>query len=189
MSFRYASGYDPRTIDGNKAVTTQPFTELNSKRGVQYEAAFYLAALPTGESVDIIFSIGSSNPVLIKSVVVQFESDEISTQLFVGPSYTGGAEIPVYNLNDAGAVVDDVVVVSGATVSDTGLAVGPEIRTLGAAPGFLTQGLINVGMAAGVERVLAANADYLYRITNTDGATTRIAGIATWYQGPLSVDE
>jgi hypothetical protein len=67
MSFDHG-GYDPRTIDGNKAVTTQPFTELNSKRGVQYEAAFYLASLAASGVTNIIIAVGASNPVLIKDI-------------------------------------------------------------------------------------------------------------------------
>ncbi|MCP3653295.1 MAG: hypothetical protein GY766_00160 [Herbaspirillum sp.] len=56
MTYRYSPGYDPRTIDGIKAVTTQPYTELNSKRGTQYEASFYLASLAVSTSTDIIIT-------------------------------------------------------------------------------------------------------------------------------------
>ncbi len=131
MTYRYSPGYDPRTIDGIKAVTTQSFSELNSKTGRQYEASFYLASLAVSTSTDIIIQIGASNPVLIKDINVQFNSQRIGAQLFVGPSFTGGSAIDVYNLNDDGAVADDITLLAGATVSVTGTAVSPQIVTLG----------------------------------------------------------
>ena len=174
-------------IDGDKAVTVQMFTELNSRTGRQYEASFYVPALASGASADVVIVVGAEK-MLIKDISVQFESDEIQTQLFRGPSYTGGTEIPVFNLNDGGAVPDDVELLAGASVTDTGTAVGPAVRSLGVAPGFILPRQTSLGQGVGVERVLADNATYLYRITNTNGATTRIAGLATWYQGPISTE-
>jgi hypothetical protein len=188
MSFDHG-GYDPRTIDGNKAVTTQPFTELNSKRGMQYEAAFYLASLAVSTSTDIIIQVGSINPVLIKDINVQFNSQWVSAQLFLGPSFTGGTSLDVYNLNDAGAVAGDVTLLSGATVSDPGTAVSPQIVSIGT-ENLGKRAVSSVAGGVGVERVLAAGATYCYRITNLDTVNTaEITGVATWYQGPLSVDQ
>lgn len=178
---------DPRVVDGNKAFTVQSFSELNSKRGTQYEAAFYLASLAAGASVDLAFVIGAGR-VLIKDISVQFDSAEIATQLFRAPTYTGGSALGVYSMNDQDAVAGTVSVLSGVTTSSPGVAVGPQIRSLGSeAVGNRAQSSFAGGV--GVERVLRANATYLYRVTNTDPTNaTRIAGVSTWYQGPLSVD-
>lgn len=103
MSARISPGYDPRTIDGNKAVTVQPFTELNSKSGRQYEAAFYIPSLPDGATADLAFTVGAE-PVLIKDIETQFASVAVSVQFFKSPTFTGGTVVDVYNLNDAGEV-------------------------------------------------------------------------------------
>lgn len=177
---------DPRVVDGEKAFTVQSFSELNSKRGTQYEAAFYSASLASGAAVDLAFVIGAGR-VLIKDISVQFDSAEIATQLFRAPTYTGGTALGVYNLNDQDAVAGTVSVLSGVTTSNPGIAVGPQTRSLGSeAVGNRAQSSFAGGV--GVERVLRANATYLYRVTNTGAEATRIAGVSTWYQGPLSVD-
>lgn len=186
MTFNYGAGYDPRTIDGIKAITTQPFTELNSKLGTQYEAAFYMPSLAAEASTDIIIVIGSTNPVLIKDISLQFNSERVSTQLFTSPLYTNGTEITVYNLNDEDAVADDITLIGGATVSSPGAAVSPEIVSIGT-ENLGNRAVSSVAGGVGVERKLRAGGTYCYRITNLDTTNgAEISGVATWYQGPLS---
>lgn len=181
------SFFDPRVIDGNKAITSQSFTELNSKTGRQYEASFYQASLAASGVSDIAFEVGD-DPVLIKDVGIQFTSAITSLQVFKGPTFTGGAGITIYNLNDAGAVTPTSIVTGGVSTSDTGAAVSPKQYSLGA-EGIGERLLSTTGIGVGVERVLEAGATYLFRITNEDDTNaTMIAGLATWYQGPISVN-
>jgi len=177
---------DPRVVDGEKAFTVQPFAELNSKRGTQYESAFYLASLAAGAHVDLAFIIGLGR-VLIKDLSLQFDGTEIATQIFKTPTYTGGTALPVFNMNDQNAVAGTVSILSGVTASATGAAVGPQIRALGTVENG-NRAQSSIAANVGVERVLSQNATYLYRVTNTGTEASRIAGVTTWYQGPLSVE-
>lgn len=181
---------DPRVIDGNKAVTVQPFTELNSKTGRQWQAAFFQAAIGTsnpGNTVDLIF-INGAERVLIKDILAQFNSKRLSYQLFKTPSYSGGTPIDYYNLNDEDAVAADFSILGSASVTSPGTAKGPRVRGIG------TQDVGNrpisvLAPASGVERVLSANATYLFRFINEDTANTMdLSALATWYQGPISVE-
>jgi len=178
---------NPEVFDGNKAITVQPFTEVNSKLGNQFEAAFSTLALQQDESVNLIFQVGPSNDVLIKDVISQFNSERVHTQLFRDTIYTGGTPIDIYNLSDRDASTKDVVILGGAVVADgdEGTQVSPTITTLGASQSG-NRVSASVSLVPGVERVLAKGVDYLYRITNVDVNPTDIAGVATWYQGPLS---
>lgn len=175
---------DPEIVGGNQAITAQSFTELNSKRGTQYEAAVYTPVLPGGESLFFTLAVGA-NPVLIKDVLLQFNSDTISTTIFKNPTVTNGNTVEVFNLNDAGAVVADVVLTAGVNVISTGVQVGPEIYTIGEV-GQGNRAISTVGINSGVERVLEANSTYMYRITNKDTSAGAVSGLITWYQGPLS---
>jgi hypothetical protein len=113
----------------------------------------------------------------------------LSTFLSKGPSYTGGTELPVFNLNDFNAVPEDVVIKAGVTVTDIGTQVSPTINSLGTDNQNPNDTQSALGIDNGVERVLEPNSNYLFRITNEDSVSaTTIAAVATWYQGPLSTE-
>lgn len=179
--------FDPRVVDGNKAITSQSFTELNSKTGRQYEASFYDDALAASGVADIAFEVGD-DPVLMKDVAIQFTSLVISLQVFKGPTFTGGNAITIYNMYEGGAVSPTSTVTGNVSTSDAGTPISPTEYSLGAT----AQGnrLISSGAGGvGVERVLSAGETYLFRITNEDDTNaSMIAGLATWYQGPISVN-
>ncbi len=175
---------DEGVVGGNQAITTQSFTELNSKSGTQYESAVYTPALTGGESLFFTLQVGV-NPVLIKDVLLQFNSDTISTTIFKNPVVVNGGPIEVFNLNDAGAVASDVVLMAGVDVISTGTQVGPEIYTIGEV-GQGNRAVSTVGINSGIERVLEANNTYMYRITNKDTNAGAVSGLITWYQGTLS---
>lgn len=188
MSFRYSPGYDPRTIDGSKAVTTQPFTELNSKRGVQYVASFFIPSLATGGIADLAFQVGD-DPVLLKDIQTQFNSELVSIQFFKSPvGVSGGTPVVIYNMNDANAVSPTSTITSGVSVTSPGVAIGPREYSIG------TENIGNRAVSTstkgeGVERILDAGETYLFRLINEDTTNPSvISSLATWYQGPLSVN-
>jgi len=176
----------PQLIDGDKALTTQTFTELNSKSGSQFEAAIYEANLASGETADVIVQTGD-DPLIFKDVIAGFDGDHLSTQWFRNPDYTGGSEIPAYAFNDEGADPQLFTLLGGATVADPGTPVGPKIHTIGT-DGQANRRVSTVSEAVGVERILASNAVYLFRFTNENNSDTRLTAAATWYQGPLSTN-
>lgn len=180
------SDIDYSLIGGNAAITAQSFTELNSKLGTQYEAAFFSGTpLAQGNSIDLVFIVGPSHDVLIKDIITQFNSEQIQTAIYKSPTYAGGASVPVYNLNDRDAKASDVTILGGATVTNTGTQIGPTITTIGSTSSG-NRAISTVSISPNAERVLARGETYLYRITNTGSADALISGVATWYQGPLS---
>lgn len=174
----------PEIFDSVKAITVQPFTEANSKLGTQYETSFYNPSVSAGANADIVIIVGD-DPILIKEVSVEFDCTVISSQVFRAPTYTGGTALDVFNFNDEMAVPGTASLLAGATVTDPGTAVGSKIYSLGS-EGQGNRRIASVSQRTGVERVLWPGATYLFRITNEDNADSQIAGVATWYQGPLS---
>lgn len=176
-------------FDGNKAITTQSFSELNSKLGTQWQVGYYLPSLANGASTDILIEVGNSDPVLIKGLISQFKGDAIQTALYRDPVFTGpGTVIPKYNMKDYDPATSDVVFRTGVTVTDLGTQVSPTITSLGQGTGNPSPGLAAPGTFGDTERVLEPGVTYLYRLTNIGGSATPITGLATFYQGPLSTD-
>lgn len=178
-------GVSYQVYDGNKAITIQGFTELNSKLGNQFEASFLAEGIAPDANVDLIFQVGSSDDVLIKDIIAEFNSDQVQTMLYKNPTFTGGTAIDIYNLNERDGKPEDVIILGGATVTDTGTQVAPTITSLGSTE-VGNRVVSTAGLTSGAERVLAKGVSYLYRITNTGAANSDISGVATWYQGPLS---
>lgn len=171
----------------SSALITQPYTEVNSKNGRQYEVAFYQSSLATSGTLYLIIEVGDA-PVAIKDLDITFDSELISQQVFVSPTYVGpGTVLDVYNFRDGNAVAEDVVVRTGITPSADGTAVGPKIYSIGTA-GQGNRTVASVSQNLGVERILSPNTNYTLKIINEDTTnTTALAAIATWYQGELDL--
>lgn len=172
-----------RMTRGEGALIVQPYTEVNSKRGTQFELAFVLEGLGAGNTSEIAIATGSS-PLAVKGITTQFNGESITTQLFKGGDFSGGTPIPTYALRDSLGTVCDAVFTGGITAGNLGIPVGPVTTSLG----NTTQGnsvLSTVGLEIGVERILESNSTYIYQITNTSGSTQDIAGVVTWYEGEL----
>lgn len=180
-------GITSSVVGGNQAITTQSFTELNSKLGSQFEAAFYSGGIPAGASVFLSFEVGASADVLVKDIDVQFNSELISSTLFVDPVFSGGSAIQAYNFKDSSSMPADVILLGAVVPSSNGTQISPEIVSIGStATGNKT--ISAVGLGTGIERVLSKGSTYLYRITNLASSAVDVAGVVFWYQGPLSVD-
>lgn len=174
-------------VFGQEAFITEPFTAVNSKTGSQFVGSIYEPALAAGAAFDIIVVVGDE-PLIMKDILNEFETNALSTQWFRNPVYTGGAPQTIYNFNDEQANPQDFTIVGGATVTDPGTPVGPEVYTLGGTT-VGNRGIVRETIAGGVERILWRNSIYMYRITNQDtSASTRLVTSATWYQGPLSTE-
>jgi hypothetical protein len=170
----------PGLFSGTRAMTTQNYVEANVKSGVQYELSAQTAALAAAANQDFIIVTGAK-PVIIKAREVQFTGAKIELHGYVNPVYTGGVNIPYYNLNTRNPVTGTAQFKGGVTVS----SVGTEIMAPTYGLGSTTAGPSMVGSVrvAGSERLLAANSTFLFRTTNTDSAAQAVVVYATWFEG------
>lgn len=186
---RVKTAINPSVIGGNQAITTQSFSELNSKYGTQWQYSFYNPSLAGTGNADVIIVTGAEH-VIIKGVVSFFKCEGIQSTLYKDPVYTGGASQAYYNLRDDFNYIDDGImrIYGGATVTDAGSQVGPVITALGEATGNPSPG-INFAVIGDSERILLPNSTYLYRIHNIDSGATPLTGVTSFYEGPLSTDQ
>lgn len=165
---------------GTRAITQQNYTEANVKVGRQYEASWNVPALGNGANADVSFVTGSK-PIIVKSRIVKFNGTSLVTRVYRGPTFTPGMNIPYANLNDRNPVTGGVVVTLGPDVTATGTEIASPSYDIGTqGQGNSTFGTYSV---YGGERVLRPNTAYLLRINNDSGATQRVSGYISWYEG------
>jgi hypothetical protein len=170
-----------RMVNGVGAFTVQPYTEVNIKRGVQYEVSgvFELAA---GAAVDLVY-ISGSKPCILKGKELTFTGEEITACLYESPTYTGGTAVPVYNLTRINPVPKEAEVLGGVTVTDVGTKIASDRVFLGSSSsGNRVSGSAGV---EGLERVFEPNTTYLERIENTSDAACKVSVYLTWYEGDI----
>lgn len=183
MAFRDVLSLDAmflRISNGLRAITSQDYTSVNVKKGVQYEIASNTAALADAANIDTIFITGAK-PVIIKSRLVRFNGTSLTTRVYRGPTHSGGAVAPYFNLNDKDPVVGGVVIRSGTTVTVVGTEFGAPTFDVGSAGQGNSS--LSTYSVTGIERVLRPNTTYLQRITNDSGAAQRVTSYLTWYEG------
>lgn len=165
---------------GLRAMIIQNYIEANVKNGVQYEFSGDNLALANAASIDTIFTTGA-NPVVIKGRTVKFNGTHLTTRVYRAPTFTGGAIVPYFNLNNKNPVAGLATIRTGATVTVPGTEFGAPTFDVG------TSGQGNTSVSTfstfGVERILAPNTVYLQRITNDSGATQEVSSYLTWYDG------
>lgn len=168
-----------------RALTIQTLNQVHSKASMQYETAFLFTAVPASGTVNIILEIGDE-PVILENIQLHFTSEIISATIYKSPDFSGGSEIPVFNLNDDDDIPNDIVIKSGVTLIDPGTQVSPKVTTLGNTNQLPNEMQSTLSINHGVLRVLNKNFVYLFQLINEDTANvTDISAIATWYQGPI----
>lgn len=170
-----------RMKQGAGAFTTQTYTSVNIKRGVQYEASGFFT-IPGESSVDIVYVSGNS-PVILKGKEVFFTGEKIKFEVFEAPTYSGGTAIPSFNMTRVNPQASESILIAGSTITATGTKTQADRVFLGAT----AQGskVSSTGAFEGMEHIFAPNTAYLERITNMNGTSSDVSVYLTWYEGEL----
>lgn len=171
---------------GNAAMNVQDFTALNCKRGSQFEASTYVAAVPAGGFVDYVVEVGAL-PVLIKGRRIEFNETGVRLEVYKNPTYTGGETVPYYNLNKWEPNTGLSIIRSGMAVSDVGTKCSPDRNYIGGTTTGQNYVVTHGEEAPGLETVLEPGAKYLFRTVNTHTSTCRYSAYSTWYEGLLDI--
>ncbi len=169
--------------EGQRAITTQSYTEANVKLGVQYELANFEPAFSDASPSDFII-ITSSNPVLIKGLLWQFDGLGFVSQLFSNPIYTGGTPLTYFNKNTRNPVTGTIQFLGGAVVSSAGTPLSAARTILGSSgTGNSIVTTTQTQEPDGIETLLSENSVFLLRRTSIDTDAQRVSTYATWYEG------
>lgn len=178
-----ASDFPEGSFSGLRALTTQTYTEANSKSGVEHEGSTLLIGVAGLASNDTFFVTGAL-PVALKGRVIRFTGEGVTAEIFTGATYTGGASAPYQNASDINPVTGLSQIIVGATSTDDGL--------LAFAPDYLigntsNQGQGSAGSVIGREKLFKPNTTYLLRLTSLDLQAQDISSLLTWYEGELDL--
>lgn len=165
---------------GHRALNVQSYIESNVKNGSQFEVAAQVASLAAAANNDVIFITGSK-PVIVKARIVQFNGLLLEAHVYRSPTYSGGSNASIYNLNDINPQTGEVIIKTGATVTATGTEFGAPTYAIGSSG--QGQSSFSTFTVLGQERILRANTTYLLRITNTDTSAQRVAAYLSWHEG------
>lgn len=166
-------------FQGQRALTTQSFTEAQTKLGNCFYFQKMVPTMAANSTYNIVVTTGAL-PVLIKDRSIYTLGQSIGVQLFKAPTgVTGGSAIPVQNYNDIAPVASTVTVTGGATVTTPGTAWGDPVHVYGASQQGNRQG---ANIAPGGDRVLSPNKSYLIQIVNSDTQTALVDYYLTWYE-------
>ena len=178
---------DGRVYGGVKAFNVQSFTENNCKIGRQHEFAFYVAELNPAESYHIAIQTGD-DPVLIKTLAVQFNSSEVTEVWYKNPVIaTLPTPTPIYNFNDELAVPVKMTAYLGVTPSNLVTQISPEFHSIGV-DGSNNQQQSSDAILPDAERILWRNRLYLWKVTNVNSVTCKVSGFFSMYEGGLSIE-
>lgn len=175
-----------RMLQGIAAWTVQMYTEVNVKKGRQFEAAGYKELA----DVEDLLLVTGDDPVAIKAFLVQIDGSGLQYALYkdpINPVYNPVTdEVTSYNLHKGSARTSKMKLYN-CTVEDgdQGIQKTPFITVLGSTT--------NVGQTKtptqdveGLERILEPNTVYLLERTILGTSTQqRSTFYATWYEGPL----
>ena len=171
-------------IGGNEAVTTQSFSELNSKNGSQYEVEIPFPAIVNLTPVYYGFETGS-NPVILKQRDIYGAFVNAKYEVFTDATYTGGDVVNAFNNNDLVINPTGVNIVTNPTVTVEGDQFGAVTSLLGS-EGVGHRSLTSFGSQTG-EKILKPNTKYLVKITNLDVLAIGILAVRLYYyEGLLS---
>jgi hypothetical protein len=165
---------------GQGAFIIQPYTEVNVKRGLQYEVSHFFSAVASTASVTISITT-TSKPLILKGKELAYTGERIEYVIEKGAEVSGGTVKSIGNRSDDNPVTSTVTVRANPTVDTAPTFFGSPRNYLGSTnQGSRVSGSGNI---EGLERILAPNKTYLITITNFDANPVNIDFYVTWYEG------
>ncbi|MGH9930726.1 MAG: hypothetical protein ACREA9_16070 [Pyrinomonadaceae bacterium] len=174
-----------RVINGLRAITVQPYTEANVKRGLQYNvrAAWPLSdVIAAGTSRKLWFRT-NAKPVIVKLREFQYTAEEMRIELFIGPTgVSGGTDLVIHNYNGVNPVAPTAVAKKNVTITNNGTIFdnGDSEYFFGSANDPQRQA---ASIPAGRERILPANTEFAVVITNTGTGNARAQYFLDYFEG------
>lgn len=168
---------------GYRAITTQSYTEANSKNGRQHEISIYREDVAGSGTINTIFSTGDC-PVILKKRLIGYTGDGVCLDIFEDATYTGGTLVLSYNSSRIYQETCNSAFYSDATITDEGTQVFPTEYVIG---NESRQGKGGTNDIFGRERILKPNTVYLFKLVSLDTGTQNIFGFDAWYEGEIDL--
>lgn len=170
---------------GVRAMVSQPYDEINKKRGVQWEASRLItiaSSAPANSAYSILLT--GSRPVDLKARSLGYTGLGVVGRIYEAPTYTGGTVDPWFNLNTQ-YIGDqpEAQLLVGFTLTATGAKCGADIIAIGPTS-QQARGATAAEYAR--NRILPKpNTAYLLEIASLDSASQQVSARVEIYEGGL----
>lgn len=168
---------------GLRAMTTQSYTEANSKLGAEHEGSTYIPSL-AGLGVNNTIFLTGAKPVILKARRVSFSGLGVIAEIFESPTYTGGTANVYQNSNAINPITGLTTIIVGSTVTLDGVLKFAPVPLIGSSS---QQSKGATSVVAGSEQILKPNTAYLFRITSLDPQIQSVASFLSWYEGVIDL--
>lgn len=174
-----------RVIHGLRAITTQPYDEVNKKTGAQWESSARVSLAGETGVLLTVFRTGSK-PVDLKQRVIGFDGVGVVGRIYKSPAYTGGTVGTWWNMRTSMANVQpEVQIITGATVTDRGTEIAAPIYAFGSVS---QQGRGSTPIPYASNRIFdEPNTDFLLAIETLDAQAQFISSRLEIYEGGLDL--
>lgn len=170
---------------GVRAMGSQPYDEINKKRGAQWEASRLItigSSAPANNAYSILLT--GSKPVDLKARSLGYTGLGVVGRIYEAPTYTGGTSDPWFNLNTQ-YIGDqpEAQLLVGFTLTATGTKCGSDIIAIGPTS---QQARGSTSAEYARNRILPKpNTAYLLEIASLDPASQQVSARLEMYEGRL----
>ncbi len=162
------------------AVTSNDEESRMTHDGFLFFSGYNFPSVADQASVDVLVQAGPK-PTHIRRLNNSATQGPLTIDIYEGTTFSAaGTVVPSQNANRRSSNTADLILSTAPTITDVGTLV-TSIRLLADTPIFLSSvfqssaGLVN-------EIILAADTDYLVRITNEAGLAVEVDGSVIWYE-------
>jgi len=147
---------------------------LGNMDGRVFEISTYNTALASGAVIDSVLITGV-NPIAVLSRGIQIDNLGIKVEVFLGPTYTGGTDVPIYSLNKLSSRAPTFSIKTGVTVTTTGTKCFADRIVIGDSSGGQARSHTGATDALDASPIYANLKTYLIRTTNLAAAAQKVA--------------
>ena len=165
-------------VDPSGSLVTVTHEHAKVHSGLMFGAGHIVTGVASGASLNMIIQTptDASMHLYIKTLATA----DATFYAFRSPTYTGGTVVPSINHNETNTNTSDAVFLHTPALTLDGTPMWAELLPAGqggSAPGA-------VGHPTTEQVVLAADSEYLFRLTNDDGAGQSLQIVFSFYEGP-----
>ncbi len=171
------------SFTGIRAICTQPYDEMNKKRGAQWEASRLITIAddtPASNAYSIIQT--GSLTVDLKARVFGYTGLGVIGRIYKNPTYSGGTNDPWYNMRTGADGQPLTKLLTGFTLTNSGTKCGADIFAIGPES---NQARGHSPSEFARNRILEPNTAYLLEIQSRDPAQQVVTARLEMYEGIL----
>lgn len=173
------TGFPSGVFTGERAITTQTFTDANIKKGILFTASRRVTGVAAGSNLDSAIVTGAT-PIILLQRTIGYTGKGVAASIYRAATYTGGIIQDIQNPNDINPATSTIQLLAGGTSSNLD---NLTVATAYSEGNTSNQGQGNSEARLGEAVVMLPNTTYVLRITSLDTTAQNINAYISWSEG------